>query len=412
MTTSSPRPPAPTPAPVRSTGHPPTPAPFRRGQRVVVLGAGYAGLMAALRLAPHARVTLVDPADRFTERVRHHERTATSAPTARDLSLARMLRGTGVRHLAHRATALDPAARLITTDDGRTLPYDRLVYALGSHTGPPPAGTPTTPADDRVFTAESADALRARLIGRPHHHNGLPATGSPRTLAVVGGGLTGVEMAAELAESHPDWHIRLLSAGDVVAGHSPRGRAHVRATLTALGVRVEEGVQVDDPGTVDADLVLWAAAMAPSTELAAGAGLALDPGTGRIAVDATLRSLSHPDIHAVGDAAAAHSPRGGTLRMGCATALPTGSHAASVLIAESRGRQPEPLRFGYVIQCVSLGRHDGVIQFVHPDDSPRDRVLTGRRAAFVKERVVRFTVHSLGLARRFPAAVPRVTGMG
>ncbi|GAA2262204.1 FAD-dependent oxidoreductase [Streptomyces amakusaensis] len=376
-----------------------TTAPNHRNQRVIVLGAGYGGLIAALRLAPHARVTLIDPSDHFTERVRQHELVARAPRPPHPLTT--MLRGTGVRHLARRATAIDPTARRVTTDDGQNLPYDRLVYALGSRTGGTPGETEWEKATERVYTAESADSLRARI-----------RSARPGTLAVVGGGLTGTETAAELAETYPDWKISLLSAGEVAAGHSARGRAHVRTVLTARGVRVEEGRKVGSPGEVDADALFWAASMIPNTALAGTAGLALDPVTARIEVDETLRSVSYPEIYAVGDAAAARSAPSGPLRMGCAAALPTGFHAAGAIIAEGLGRRPEPLRFGYVTQCVSLGRHDGLIQFVNPDDTPRDRVLTGRTAALVKEQVVRATVGIMRLARGCPRALPLVPGLG
>lgn len=346
--------------------------------------------MAALRLAPHSRVTLLDPSDRFTERVRLHELAAGRPDVTHPL--ADLLRGTGVEHLAVRAGSLDPDARRVTTDDGRSLSYDRLVYALGSRTA--------ETAGERVYTAESAEALRKRMQD------------GPGSLAVVGGGLTGIEMATELAESYPEWKVRLLSAGEVSAGHSARGRAHVRAALQARGVRVEEGREVTDAEAVDADAVVWAAATVPNTALAADAGLALDPHTGRIAVDASLRSVSHPEIYAAGDAAAAHSPAAGTMRMGCAAALPTGSHTATAIIAELRGQEPKPLHFGYLIQCVSLGRRDGLIQFVRPDDSPRERLLTGRAAARTKEQVIRSTIRFLHLARRYPGAIPLFPGVG
>ncbi|GGZ12201.1 dehydrogenase [Streptomyces inusitatus] len=381
-----------------------TTSPNHQNQRVIVLGAGYGGLIAALRLAPHARVTLIDPSDHFTERVRQHELLARAPRPPHPLTT--MLRGTGVRHLARRATSIDPTARRVTTDDGQSLPYDRLVYALGSRTGRTPGAAPeqTAPeqtAAERVYTAESADSLRTRL-----------RSARPGTLAVVGAGLTGTEVAAELAETHPDWKISLLSTGEVAAGHSAKGRAHVRTVLTARGVRIEEGRKVGSPEEVDADALFWAASMTPNTALADTAGLRLDPITARIEVDETLRSVSYPEIYAVGDAAAAHSAASGPLRMGCAAALPTGFHAAGAIIAESLGRRPEPLRFGYVTQCVSLGRHDGLIQFVHPDDTPRDRVLTGRTAALVKEQVVRATVGILRLARSSPRALPLVPGLG
>ncbi|WP_308312154.1 NAD(P)/FAD-dependent oxidoreductase [Streptomyces albipurpureus] len=286
----------------------------RDKQQIIVLGAGYGGLLAALRLAPYARVTLIDPSDHFTERVRQHELVARPAGAA--LALADLLRGTGVRHIPSRASALDPVGRQVTTDDGQRLGYDRLVYALGSRTAVPmdhtalpdapgvhPDSVPRVSTGSsehplRVYTAESAGALRLRT------QSGKGA------LTVVGGGLTGIELAAELAESRPAWDIRLLTAGPLAAGQSARGRDHVRGALEAQGVRIEEGRKVEDPAGVDADVVVWAASMRPNVGLAADAGLALDPESGRIAVDAALRSITHPEISAVGDAAAAHSPLG------------------------------------------------------------------------------------------------------
>lgn len=109
-------------------------------QQVLVLGAGYAGLMAALRLAPHTRVTLVDPSTAFTERIRLHERAAGRPDITHPLDA--LARRAYIAHVAARATRIDPAARQVTTDDGRQLPYDRLVYALGSRT-PTPVSAPT-----------------------------------------------------------------------------------------------------------------------------------------------------------------------------------------------------------------------------------------------------------------------------
>lgn len=359
------------------------------GHRVVVLGAGYGGLMAALRLAPHAQVTLVDPAGHFTERVRLHERAAGRPDVTHPLD--GFLRRTGVVHVAARATRWDLAAREVHTDDGRTIPYDRLVHALGSRTAPV--------GGERAYTTETAPELHKRLLE------------GPGSLAVVGGGLTGIELATELGESRPDWQVTLCTEGSVGAGLSARGRAHVRTALEDRRVRIEEGRRVAGPDALDADVVLWAASMVPATELAVAAGVTVD-GAGRIEVDASLRSVSHPEVYAVGDSAAAHSPEAGPLRMACATALPTGAHAAAAIADELNGAEPRPLRFGYLLQCVSLGRHDGLVQPVRPDDSPRERVLTGAPAAWVKEQVVRSTVRFLRLASRHPAAVRYVPGVG
>lgn len=357
-----------------------------------MVGAGYAGLMCALRLAPYAHVTLVDPADRFTERVRLHERAAGRPDVTH--ALGPFLRRTGVAHVASRAAAVDTDAHEVTTDDGRVLPYHRLVLALGSRT------RSVDPGDrDRAYTVESATGLRKRLQD------------GPGALTVVGGGLTGIELATELAETHPRWRVGLLT-GDVVGpGLSGRGRAHVRMALATRGVRVEEGRRAAGPEDIDTDVVVWAASMTPNTELARAAGIATDAG-GRVEVDAVLRSVSHPDVYAVGDSAAGHSATAGALRMGCAAALPTGSQAATAIIAELRGEEPKPLHFSYLLQCLSLGRRDGLVQFVRADDSPRDRVLTGRPAAYVKEGIVRSTVGALRMASRRPDLLPRVPGFG
>ncbi|MEU3878004.1 MULTISPECIES: FAD-dependent oxidoreductase [Streptomyces] len=356
----------------------PSPASSSSAPRVVVLGGGYAGLVAALRLAPAARVTLVDPGDGFTERVRLHQLAAGRPGVTHPYS--GLLRGTGIEHVAARAADLDLQARSVRTDDGRTLSYDRLVYALGSVTD-------TSGVEDAqdtgqlIHTAESAGALHQRLVG------------APGRVSVVGGGLTGIELAAEIAEAHPAWEVRLLTSDVVGAGLSVRGRAHVYEVFRGLGVRVEEGRRVASAGEVDADAVVWAAAMRPVTGLAARAGLALDA-AGRIAIDGTARSVTDPAVYAAGDAA------GTGIRMACAVSLPMGLYVAASVRADLQGRRSQlrPFHYGFVGQCISLGRRDGLLQLVRSDDSPRSAVLTGRPAAFVKERVVRGTVFALRAA--------------
>lgn len=99
---------------------------------------------------------------------------------------------------------------------------------------------------------------------------------------------------------------------------------------------------------------------------------------GRIVVDATMRSLSHPDVYAVGDAALAEGAGGKPLRMACATASPMAWQAADALAARLTGRKVPETTIGYVTQCVSLGRRDGILQKVTPEDEATSTVLTGR----------------------------------
>jgi NADH dehydrogenase FAD-containing subunit len=149
-----------------------------------------------------------------------------------------------------------------------------------------------------------------------------------------------------------------------------------------------EGVILEDGRRLYANVVLWCGAFdVPS--IARDAGLEVNA-RGQIVVDEHLRS-SDPAIFAIGDSAAFSD-----LRMSCAVAMPMGAYVADFLSGATR----EPFRFAFAIRCISLGRHDGIVQFVNPDDSPRDRALTGRAAAWVKEFICRFTVLSVRLESR------------
>ncbi|OLZ72326.1 hypothetical protein AVW11_04300 [Streptomyces amritsarensis] len=360
-------------------------------QHVVVVGAGYAGVTAALRVSRRHRVTLVDPKECFTERIRLHELAAgrVGAPVA----LRDLVAGREIDTVKATATSIDPDARTVLLDSGTTLTYDRLVYALGSSTdttGVPGIG-------EHAYTLEQARELSDRL-----------SRGSG-TVTVVGGGATGIELAAELAESAGPWQVRLVTGSEPGNGLSTAGRTHVRTALERLGVRLHSHTRVQavhssglstDRGELTGDVVVWAAAFAVPS-LAAEAGLRVDE-RGRALVDTAMRSLSHPDVFVVGDAARVTVPGTGELRMACATAMPTGAHAAEAIDALAHGREPKPLRFRYLAQSLSLGRHDGVIQPVRTDDSAHRLVITGRPAARINEWINRYTIASLHAERRRP----------
>ncbi|MEW9546955.1 NAD(P)/FAD-dependent oxidoreductase [Nonomuraea sp. NPDC050783] len=361
---------------------------------IVVLGAGYAGLGAAKRAARRlgradAKVTLVNAADRFVERIRLHQ-LAAGQPAA-DLPLARLLDGTGVELVVARVTGLDPRARTVTLDGPPyELGYDVLVYALGSA-----ADLDVLPgAREHAYTlatAGEAERLRARLAG---------TTGS---VALVGGGLTAVEAATELAAAYPALRFELFCAGLVGEGLSEPGRRYVLRALDRLGVRVRERTPVDKVGPdgllldggaeVPAGTVVWTGGFrVPPLAAAAGLSTGAD---GRVVVDDRLRSVSHPEVLAIGDAAAADVAGRRPHRMSCQNAVPMGQYAGDAAARLVTGRELEPARLKYMLQCVSLGRRDGLVQPTHPDDRPRERVITGRAAALVKESIVRSTIWSM-----------------
>ncbi|RZQ59731.1 oxidoreductase [Amycolatopsis suaedae] len=365
----------------------------------MVLGAGYSGLLAANLAARRtsAEVTLVNATDRFVERVRLHQLAAGQRLPDRPLADVVHRR---VNLVVDTVTGIDPAGHAVHLA-GRPEPlrYDTLVYALGSRTDLTSLPGAAEYAYD-VSAAESGERLAARLR-------------DAGTVAVVGGGLTGIETAAELAESHPRLKVRLVTGGDLGAALSAKGRAHLRKAFARLGVEVRDRAQVtevradglllDGDEHLAADTVVWTTGFT-APDLAARAGFAVDA-TGRMLVDTTLRSVSHPDVYAVGDAARARAVTGVELRMACATGLPSAQRVVRAIADRMAGREPEPLRFRYFNQCISLGRRDALIQYVRADDSPVEAVLTGRLAAVYKETIVRgaFAV------QRFPM-VPTAIG--
>jgi NADH dehydrogenase FAD-containing subunit len=370
--------------------------------RVLILGAGYTGMCAATQLAGRTRrredvhITLVNAQERFTERLRLHM-TATGQQLA-ELSVPELLEGTGIRFVRGWVTAVDADARTVRVDDDRVLPYDTLVYALGSV-----ADTTAVPGvDDHAYTldsAQDAEALADRL-----------ARLGGGTVAVAGSGLTGVESAAEIAERHPELNVVLLGRGEAGAGMNPRAGTYLRSVLDRLGVEVRGGVEVVKvlPGSVElaggesiaADAVLWASGTRVSP-LAATAGLAVDE-RGRIVTDPALRSVSHPDVYAIGDAAAIRQGYG-FLHGTCQSGMPTGVHAAVSIDRTLNGKRPKPFRFGYYHIPVSLGRHAAVVQFTRPDGSPRRLCLTGRTAAWYKETVTASPWAIFARMRKMPA---------
>ncbi|MFE0034593.1 NAD(P)/FAD-dependent oxidoreductase [[Kitasatospora] papulosa] len=372
---------------------------------IVVLGAGYAGMAATVQLAARTGrlkipvvVTLVSAQERFTERLRLHM-TATGQDVA-ELSIPEMLEGTGARFVRGWVTAVDADAQTVRIDDDRSLPYDTLVYALGGV-----ADTAAVPGvEDHAYTLSGPEEAEA-LAGR------LARLGGSGTVVVAGSGLTGVESAAEIAERHPELDVLLVGRDEPGASMNPKARAYLRAALDRLGVRVRSGVEVAkvlpdavvsaDGEHLAADVVLWTSGTRVSP-LAAAAGLEVDA-RGRIVTDTALRSVSHPDVYAVGDAAAIRQGYG-VMHGTCQGGMPTGVHAAVSIVRVLRGKRPKPFRFGYYHTPVSLGRDDAVVQFTRPDDSPRRICLTGRAAARYKEAVTASPWPTYGRMKKMPAS--------
>jgi NADH dehydrogenase FAD-containing subunit len=360
--------------------------------RIVVLGAGYAGASAAGRLARRLHpddvsITLVDADDEFVERVRMHQLATGQTLEARPLR--DMLAGTGVTVRRARVTGLNVERKVVdlADEDGADeIGYDSLVYALGSAAAD--HGVPGV-VEHGFDVAGRPSALRLR--------ERLHELSEGASVLVVGGGLTGLESATEIADARPDLDVALAVRGRLGDWLDDGARRYLRSVLDRLRITLHEStdvVRVEPTGAVTRDgrripaqVTVWTAGFAVQT-LAVATTLDVAD-TGQIVVDRTMRSVSHPDVYAVGDAALAQGPGGKPLRMSCASGVPMAWQAADAIAARLTGRQVPKVSLRYINQCISLGRRDGVIQFVTADDRATRWFITGRVAARYKELVCR-----------------------
>ena len=381
--------------------------------RIVVLGAGYTGATAAGRLARRLRrvdvaITLVNAEPDFVERVRMHQ-----LATGQDLAprpFSEMFRGTGVSLKQGKVTAVDVDRRTVTVaapdaTGEEELEYDTLVYALGS--GWNDQGVPgTAEYAHEIASRPGALRLRERLAG----------LAAGESVVVVGGGLTGIEAATEIAEARPDLDVALAARGGLGDWLSEKGAGHLRTVFDRLGITAHEHAAVTaveaghittgDGTDIPAAVTVWTTGFAVHP-IARATGLEVT-GTGQIVVDRTMRSVSHPDVYVIGDAALAMGPGDKPLRMSCASGVPTAWQAADAIAARLTGTKVPTVPVRYFNQCISLGRKDGLIQYVTADDRAKSAALTGRLAALYKEIICKGAAWGVAHPLLVPARRRRV----
>ena len=110
-----------------------------------------------------------------------------------------------------------------------------------------------------------------------------------------------------------------------------------------------------------------------------------------------LQLPNHPDVFVVGDAGVVKNADGSAIRMGCVGAIPMGVYAGEAVISLIQNQTLTPFEFAFPMRCISLGRHNGLIQFTRFNDEPKDSILKGRAAALVKELICKMTFELLRL---------------
>ena len=362
--------------------------------RIVVLGAGYAGAYVAgtlaRRLSPQdTEITVVNAEPDFVQRLRLHHLAAgrkIEAPQLADVFV-----GTGIRLRLARVTAVDPERQVVTVadaDGGGELGYDTLLYALGSHgTNLAVPGAAEHAFD--VTGRPSALRLRERLDSLDRRNEG-------GKVLVVGDGLTGIETATEIAEARPGLSVTLIARGELGARLSAGARSHLRQACDRLGITVQEHTEVEavegarvlcaDGSALGSDATVWTAGFAVSPIAAAGELEVSDDG--RIVVDRTMQSLSHPSVYAAGDSAYAIGDNGRPLPMSCASAGYTGRQATAAIVGRLTGRTIAHTKLEYVGNHISLGRRDGILQMVDHEGQAKPKYVGGWKAARIKAGVL------------------------
>lgn len=365
--------------------------------KVIVIGGGYAGVMAANRLTRRddVAVTVINPRPDFVARLRLHQRVAGTHDAV--VGYQDIL-GKGVRLVVDTVTRINAPERSVTLATGDTLGYDYLIYAVGSGSADPRVPGAAEFAHP-MATWEEAQRLRAVL----------EAASATAAVTVVGGGPSGIETAAELAERGR--RVTLVCGGLLGPYLHPRGRRAVARRLARLGVTVfdgpgtkvtavtGEGVRLDDGRVLSGDVTVWTVGFGVP-DLAVRSGLSTD-GLGRLLTDETLTSVDDERIVAAGDASA---PSDLPFRMSAYGAGCLGAHAADTVLSRLAGERPAHIDLSYPAMCVGLGRRAGVFQLANKDDIAIRLYIGGRPGAKLKEVSCDFSVKHLAVEARKPGS--------
>ncbi|MGP9812667.1 NAD(P)/FAD-dependent oxidoreductase [Rhodopseudomonas sp. NSM] len=345
--------------------------------RLVIIGAGFAGMYAALSSArlrdiegvspERVQITLIAPQPSLIVRPRLYE----PHPEKMTASLGPLLAAIDVDYVQGSAQAIDSAARtveIVAANGGRaTLAYDRLVLATGSR-----LFRPNLPGlAEHGFSVDSYDDA----VALDRHLHGLatrPPSAARDTVVVAGGGFTGIEAATEMParlhailgdDAKP--RVVIVERSEAVGPDmGPGPRPLIEAALAKLGVEARLGVGVaalDASGVtlsggerIDAATVVWAAGMR-AAPLTAEIPAERD-NLGRLLVDRQLRVQGVAGVFATGDAAhAASDDIGNTALMSCQHATRMGAFAGHNAAAELLELPTRTYHQEAYVTCLDLG---------------------------------------------------------
>lgn len=346
-------------------------------QRLLIIGAGFAGMHAALSAArlrdlqgvsaEALEIAVIAPAPSLVIRPRLYE----PQPETLAAPLTDLFRTVDVRFVQGKVESIDTAQAAIAYTDGdgrpQTLSYDRLVLAAGSQ-----LFRPDVPGLARHAFAVDSMADAVKLDSHLQTLAGKPISTARNTVVVCGGGFTGVEVATEMparlrAVLGADAPVRVVivdSNASVAADLGAPARPTIEKAMRELGVQARLGVRVtamdaggvtlSDGEKIEAATVIWTAGMR-SNPLTAQIPGERD-NFGRLLVDRHLRVPEVARVFASGDTAKAASDDAGNFAlMSCQHANRLGAFAGRNAAAELLGVPTEAYHQKVYVCCLDLG---------------------------------------------------------
>ena len=352
-------------------------------KRILIVGAGFAGMHAALAAArlrdkqgvspDPLDIALVAPEPRLVIRPRLYEPT----PETMVAPLLELFDAVGVRYERGRVDVIDAdsMSAVVVGPDGtrRSLRYDRLVLAAGSQ-----LARPDIPGLAKYgFSVDQLDDA----IALDHHLNALanqPPSAARDTVVVAGGGFTGIEVGTEMPSRlrtslGPNANVRVIivDRSDAIApAMGPDPRPLIQNALREAGVEARLGVGVSalnersvtlsDGQSIESSTVIWAGGLR-ANPLTAQIQAERDR-SGRLVVDRNLRVPEVPTIFAAGDTAqAVTDDLGHRALMSCQHANRLGACAGFNAAADLLGVPLEPYRQKNYVTCLDLGPSGAVV---------------------------------------------------
>jgi NADH:ubiquinone reductase (H+-translocating) len=356
-------------------------------RRVVIVGAGFGGLSAAIGLkAPEFQVTLIDQHNyHLFQPLLYQVATAGLSPADIAGPVRNIVRDQrNVSVILAQVSGVDLARREVLAE-GRRIPFDDLIIATGArhayfgndHWAAHAPG---------LKTIDDATYLRRRILLAFEKAETEPDPLERRRLlnfVIVGGGATGVEMAGAIAElakralaadfrviDPRSARIILVEAGPrLLPAFAPSLSETAKHSLEKLGVEVRLNASVTDldgggvsigPERIESRTAIWAAGV-----MASAAGRWLEAETdraGRVIVNADLTVPGHPNVFVIGDTAHVATPTGNLLPGVAPVAKQQGKYVAKLLRARIGGKTLPPFRYRDYGALATIGRKSAVVE--------------------------------------------------